>query len=116
MGLHEEFSVIRTQILSMKPTPTLGVAYHLVAEDKQKRSITGASKRPGADTTTFQVNYMGQKTGQQTHGSNRLTPKGSIPPVNEKLEKCTFCGGDGDNKDGCFKRIGKKNRRQRWHV
>ncbi|XP_024982943.1 uncharacterized protein LOC112519181 [Cynara cardunculus var. scolymus] len=35
MGLDSEFSVIRTQILAMKPTPSLGMAYHLVDEDEQ---------------------------------------------------------------------------------
>ncbi|KAI3681211.1 hypothetical protein L6452_35996 [Arctium lappa] len=85
MGLDENFSVIRTQILAMKPTPTLGAAYHLVAEDEQQRAITGASKRPGVEAMAFQVSKL---------------------PVNEKLEKCTFCGKYGHNKDGCFKRIG----------
>lgn len=35
MGLNEEFNTIRTQILSTKPTPSLSIAYHLVAEDEQ---------------------------------------------------------------------------------
>ncbi|XP_023747499.1 uncharacterized protein LOC111895654 [Lactuca sativa] len=35
MGLDEEFAIIRTQILAMKPTPTLGISYHLVVEDEQ---------------------------------------------------------------------------------
>ncbi|KAI3667046.1 hypothetical protein L6452_42088 [Arctium lappa] len=106
MGLDENFSVIRTQILAMKPTPTLGATYHLVAEDEQQRAITGASKRPGVEATAFQVNYMSQKGGQQAQGANKVTPKVSKLPVNEKLEKCTFCGKDGHTKDGCFKIIG----------
>ena len=35
MGLDDEFSVIRTQVLAMKPTPSLATTYHLVAEDEQ---------------------------------------------------------------------------------
>ncbi|KAI3717785.1 hypothetical protein L1987_69614 [Smallanthus sonchifolius] len=40
MGLDYEFSVIKTQILALKPTPNLGSAYHLVAEDERQRLIT----------------------------------------------------------------------------
>ncbi|XP_023732405.1 uncharacterized protein LOC111880228 [Lactuca sativa] len=36
MGLDEEFSIIRTQILTMNPPPSLGSTYHLVAKDEQQ--------------------------------------------------------------------------------
>ncbi|XP_022000581.1 uncharacterized protein LOC110898135 [Helianthus annuus] len=35
MGLNSDFSVIRTQILTMNPTPTLTNVYHLVTEDER---------------------------------------------------------------------------------
>ncbi|XP_024990710.1 uncharacterized protein LOC112524996 [Cynara cardunculus var. scolymus] len=59
MGLDSEFSIVRTQILALKPTPSLGSTYHLVAEDEQQISITNA-KRPTTEATTFQayVNMM----------------------------------------------------------
>ncbi|GJU56981.1 hypothetical protein Tco_1234747 [Tanacetum coccineum] len=40
MGLDSEFLIVRNQILALKPAPSLGIAYHLVAEDEQQRSIT----------------------------------------------------------------------------
>ncbi|XP_023771232.1 uncharacterized protein LOC111919910 [Lactuca sativa] len=36
MGLDDDFSVVRTQILAMKPTPSLRTIYHLVAESEQQ--------------------------------------------------------------------------------
>ncbi|KAI3499150.1 hypothetical protein L1887_34943 [Cichorium endivia] len=54
MGLDGEFSIVRTQILSMKPTPSLGNVYHLVAEDEQQRSIT-TTKRPTTEAAAFQA-------------------------------------------------------------
>lgn len=33
MGLGNEYAIIKTQILSMKPMPTLGMTYYLIAED-----------------------------------------------------------------------------------
>lgn len=35
MGLDDDFSIIRTEITAMKPAPSLGAIYHLVAEDEQ---------------------------------------------------------------------------------
>lgn len=35
MGLNEEYNMIKTQILSSDPLPTLGVAYHLVSQDER---------------------------------------------------------------------------------
>nr|GEU66079.1 retrovirus-related Pol polyprotein from transposon TNT 1-94 [Tanacetum cinerariifolium] len=46
MGLDDQFSVIKTQILAMKPTPDLSAAYHLVAEDEQQHTIASSK---GAD-------------------------------------------------------------------
>ena len=36
MGLDDTFGTVKTQILSTKSTPSLGNAYHLVAEDEQE--------------------------------------------------------------------------------
>ncbi|KAM0035947.1 hypothetical protein Hdeb2414_s0015g00452511 [Helianthus debilis subsp. tardiflorus] len=54
MGLDGEFSIIRTQILATKSIPSLGSAYHLVAEDEQQRAIAGV-KRPVNETMAFQT-------------------------------------------------------------
>ncbi|KAF5785448.1 putative retrotransposon gag domain-containing protein [Helianthus annuus] len=54
MGLNSDFAVIRTQILAMKPTLTLGVAYHLVVEDEKQRNIT-AGKKTSTETMAFQA-------------------------------------------------------------
>lgn len=50
----------------MKPTPTLGTTYHLVAEDEQQRAITWNTKRTGSEVPAFQVNYPGKKGSHQT--------------------------------------------------
>ncbi|XP_023764037.1 uncharacterized protein LOC111912534 [Lactuca sativa] len=34
MGLDKDFAVIRTQVLAMKLTPSIGTVYHLLAEDE----------------------------------------------------------------------------------
>ncbi|XP_023742945.1 uncharacterized protein LOC111891088 [Lactuca sativa] len=60
IGLDDQFSVIKTQILAMKPTPKLSTVYHLVAEDDQQRMIT-ASKKPAREVAAFQASFQGRR-------------------------------------------------------
>lgn len=118
MGLDDDFSVIRTQILAMKPTPPLSIVYHLLAEDEQQRAITTGSKRPNAEATAFQVNHSNRKVAQQNQGrqqyqssqsSQQPSDKGTSKyqkSENDKKQYCTFCSKEGHNRDGCFKIIG----------
>lgn len=46
MGLDSQFSVIKTQILATKPIPSMGVVYHLVAEDERQRALSDDKKTP----------------------------------------------------------------------
>ncbi|KAJ0546331.1 hypothetical protein HanIR_Chr08g0359701 [Helianthus annuus] len=86
----------------MQPTPSLGTAYHLVAEDEQQRAISG-TKRP-TDATAFQAYVPPKKEQNQTQ--SRFKPKDGKRNGGEHVEHCDFCGENGHNKEGCFKRIG----------
>lgn len=66
MGHDEEFSIICTKILAMKPTTSLGATYYLTSEDEQQRAFTGSSNKVTGEATTFQVNYVGRKAPGQT--------------------------------------------------
>ena len=92
MGLDGEFSIIRTQILATKPIPSLGNAYHLVAEDEQQRSIAGG-KKPVSETMAFQA------SAKRGWTPNRVGQR-------ENKGHCDHCGRDGHTRDGCFKIIG----------
>ncbi|KAF5784023.1 putative RNA-directed DNA polymerase [Helianthus annuus] len=102
LGLDSEFLTIRTQILAMKPVPVLSEAYHLVAEDEQQRAVS-TGKRTNTDSAAFQASM---KRDGSVATQNRSGPKTNKKPNNDKLEHCDFCGKDGHNRDGCFKRIG----------
>nr|GMD71467.1 Integrase, catalytic core [Ipomoea batatas] len=54
MGLDEEFNTVKSQILSTRPIPSLGVAYHMVSEDEQQRLISSTAKH-GTEMTAFHV-------------------------------------------------------------
>lgn len=74
MGLNSEFSVIRTQILAMNPTRTLGNAYHLVAENEKQRSIT-ADKRDSADAVVFEVFVPGHRKNGSSQRRDKPLPR-----------------------------------------
>ncbi|KAJ9566378.1 hypothetical protein OSB04_002344 [Centaurea solstitialis] len=103
MGLDDKFSVIRTQILAMSPVPSLGNAYHLVAEDERQRTISG-DKKPVTESAAFRTFTHGRKEGNSNHQRDRPTIKDN--KRSEVVEHCTFCGKDGHNREGCFKRVG----------
>nr|GMD22766.1 Integrase, catalytic core [Ipomoea batatas] len=82
MGLGEEFSTVKSQILSAKPTPSLGHAYHMVSEDEQHRQISAAHK-PMVEAAAFQMQ------------------KGRIDrPI------CGHCQKTGHTEDQCYEIIG----------
>ncbi|CAL1400601.1 unnamed protein product [Linum trigynum] len=54
MGLGDAFGTVKTLILSMKPTPTLGEDYRLVSTKEQHRQIA-ANRRPTVDAAAFQA-------------------------------------------------------------
>ncbi|XP_024974841.1 uncharacterized protein LOC112512947 [Cynara cardunculus var. scolymus] len=54
MGLDNGFRVIKTQILATQPTPGLGTAYHLVAEDERQKLIT-EDKKPTVEAAAFKA-------------------------------------------------------------
>ncbi|CAL1392929.1 unnamed protein product [Linum trigynum] len=53
IGLDDNFSVVRTQLLSMKPTPTLGAAYQMAANEEQQRSLSHESRPSPVDAAAF---------------------------------------------------------------
>ncbi|KAI3501163.1 hypothetical protein L1887_29024 [Cichorium endivia] len=103
LGLDSDFGTIRTQILAMQPIPTLGTAYHLVADDEQQRVVSGG-KKPNQNSTAFQALVPGKREHTKSQDKNwRRDPKRNS---GDGTEQCDFRGKGGHNRDGCFKRIG----------
>ncbi|KAJ0469311.1 hypothetical protein HanIR_Chr14g0706531 [Helianthus annuus] len=100
LGLDNEYSTIRTQILAMKPIPSLGEAYHLVSEDEQQK-VVSMGKKTNTDTAAFQA-FM-KKNGA---AGNRNTAKSNKKAADEKIEHCVLCDKDGHSRDRCFRVIG----------
>lgn len=99
MGLDAEFTVIRTQILATKPLPSIGVAYHMVAEDERQRAISNDNRTPHESAAFKAFQKHNGPPGQNKERSGAKT-------VKEGNEHCTECNRDGHNRDRCFKVIG----------
>ncbi|CAL1356196.1 unnamed protein product [Linum trigynum] len=92
LGLDDGFSVVRTQLLSMKPTPSLGEAYHMVANDEQQRLLTDS--RPRIEAAAFQgKGEQGRREDTHTEGRER---------TEEGRPYCTHCQKPGHFKATCY--------------
>ncbi|KAL6572979.1 hypothetical protein OROHE_002455 [Orobanche hederae] len=91
MGLDNHFTVIRTQILAMNPIPSLGNAYHLVAEDERQRAIS-AEKKPSSEAAAFKASVPVRREGNQNQKRDKQVHKDNKRV--EVVEHCTFCGKD----------------------
>ncbi|CAI0403202.1 unnamed protein product [Linum tenue] len=92
MGLADVFSTVRSQALNVKPTPTLGEVYHMVAEDEQQRNIS-ASRKLMVEAAAYQVNATTRDGGERRNDGK------------EQL-KCTHCNKLGHTKERCYELIG----------
>ncbi|GJZ24464.1 putative RNA-directed DNA polymerase [Tanacetum coccineum] len=98
MGLDTEFSVIRTQILATNPLPSLGTAYHMVAEDERQRAISNENTtHESAAFKAFQRRYGPLGLNKERNGAKA---------VDEGNKHCTECSKDGHTREGYFKLIG----------
>ncbi|KAL0303365.1 UNVERIFIED_CONTAM: hypothetical protein Sradi_6204600 [Sesamum radiatum] len=94
MGLDDSFGTVKTQILSTKPTPSLGSAYHLVAEDEQQKQISSLRKQT-TEAAAFQI----QSTLYNKDAGDRRIERKERP-------KCGVCQKVGHTEDQCFEVIG----------
>nr|GMD06150.1 Integrase, catalytic core [Ipomoea batatas] len=82
---------LKSQILSSKPTPNIGQAYHMTSEDVQQRKISSTHK-PIVKATAFQT----QKWSSEKDGKGRRRDK----PM------CGHCQKIGHTEDQCYEIIG----------
>ncbi|XP_010419216.1 PREDICTED: uncharacterized protein LOC104704906 [Camelina sativa] len=100
MGLNDDFTNIRGQILNMKPRPSLSDMYNMLESDESQRQRISTKPNPSAFQVKAQV--------------NAYQPKGFQKPQTT----CAHCGLNGHTIDVCYKIHGfppgwkPKNQRQ----
>ncbi|CAL1400087.1 unnamed protein product [Linum trigynum] len=101
MELDDAFSTVRTQILAMKPIPSLGEAYHLIMNEEQSRHISN-SRRPRPDAAVFQA--------QGERRSDRVSSQGERDADGKPV--CSHCQKPGHFRETCYKLIGYPPRKE----
>ncbi|GJQ91627.1 putative RNA-directed DNA polymerase [Tanacetum coccineum] len=84
MGLDAEFTVIRTQILATKPVPSLGTAYHMVAEDDRQRAVSNENINPHESTAFKAFQRRNCPPGIQNGGPERKEKRQKGRPRNSE--------------------------------
>ncbi|XP_074378611.1 uncharacterized protein LOC141720152 [Apium graveolens] len=95
MGLSDQFTGIRGQLLMMTPLPTLSQAYSLLLQEEVRRDCT--SQCPTIDNVAMNVRFTGSKQ-HPTHSS--FTP-GKKSVSNDSVY-CDFCHSSGHIRDKYF--------------
>ncbi|XP_071728760.1 uncharacterized protein [Rutidosis leptorrhynchoides] len=96
IGLNEEYSSIRSQILSISPLPSLVTAFHMVNQDEQQKKI-GTNRVTNMESSAFQT--FGKK--QQGKGNNWVSNKRDERD-NRGNEECAYYKKSGHIMEGCF--------------
>ncbi|CAL1377952.1 unnamed protein product [Linum trigynum] len=101
MGLDAPFSTVKSQILAMKPIPSLAEAYRLVTTDEQQRQLAN-SRRPRPEAAAFQAQgdrRADRQSPQQERDTDQERETGG------KL-RCSHCRRTGHVREMCYRLIG----------
>lgn len=95
MGLSDQYTGIRGQMLMMKPLPSLSQAYSLLLQEESQRDCTGGgSILP--ENTAMNVRFAGSKPRSSANPKKYSTDNANSVLV------CDFCQMSGHSKDKCF--------------
>ncbi|KAF7807674.1 uncharacterized protein G2W53_039835 [Senna tora] len=97
MGLNQIFEVIRSQILSLDPLPSVNKAFSLVVNVETEKEInSGHGNNMVESSAMFAQGYRGNENFKKMEEKK-----------NDKLGKfCDHCQQNGHTREGCFKLIG----------
>ncbi|XP_074346502.1 uncharacterized protein LOC141685288 [Apium graveolens] len=100
MGLSEQFTSVRGQILLMKPVPTLSQCYSILLQEETQRDVQHSSYMTGH---SLAINVKNSYSGsQRKFGSNGSAPSGMSKKTTSDALVCDICHLKGHIRDTCF--------------
>ena len=98
-GLNDSYSQVRTQILMMKPSPSIDKAFSLVIQ-KERQRYSGFTISPSIESTALAFKNQGFNQGNSYLGNNKkgINAKGRLV--------CSHCGKLGHVMEKCYKLVG----------
>ncbi|KAL9673997.1 hypothetical protein QQ045_030261 [Rhodiola kirilowii] len=114
-GLNEIHSVVRTQITSIKPRPTLDEAYHMVLNDEMQKGVVRQAvvemsamyaAQQQQETQNFQQgNYVQFGQSNSSRNMQKINGQNYSNSLNKNRRAlfCTHCQLQGHTKETCYK-------------
>lgn len=95
MGLRDQYTAVRGQLLMMRPTPTLNHAFSLLLQEESQREFA-SNLPPVTDNMAMNVRFNNRPKVPN--------PTGNMPRrvSNDPNLQCEFCQNTGHLKDKCF--------------
>ncbi|XP_010327377.1 uncharacterized protein [Solanum lycopersicum] len=113
MGLNDNYSQARSQIMLMSQLPSINQDYAMVNQDESQRMVAGSSRVMSdmVPTAMFTSNSgPGSHKPRRSYNPNAFCDycniKGHMRSDCNKLLKCDFCHKTGHLKSNCYKMIG----------
>lgn len=100
MGLNNDYVQVRSQILAMKPMPSLNLAYAIIVVDESHR----VKKVPYLEASAMLTGPANSPNSTQQPVGNEYNQQ--MNTRNKKRPQCTHCQGIGHYKETCYKLVG----------
>lgn len=109
IGLNETFASVRSALLMRQPLPSLSVAYSVLLQEENQRSVSNLLVDDPVDPNTAALNSVVR------YGDNGGNP--SRKRIDKSGWLCSFCGKKGHRVDTYWKKHGlPDNLKKKWNV
>lgn len=96
MGLNEQYTATRGQLLMMQPTPTISQAFSLLLQEESQREYTKGTQSPLSESVAMNVKYNNLSKFKNSAAFN-----GQKRAIDNEIF-CDYCNNTGHNRDKCF--------------
>ncbi|WOH00712.1 hypothetical protein DCAR_0520086 [Daucus carota subsp. sativus] len=97
MGLNDQYTAVRGQMLMMKPIPSLNQAYSLLLQEESQRDFAKLAHTPVGDNMAMNVKFQGAAKSRNNTGAYAGAKK---PPDTNSF--CDYSQNSGHTRDKCF--------------
>lgn len=98
MGLNDQYTAVRGQLLMLKPTPTLSQVFSLLLQEESQRDFAKITASPLAESIALNVKYNSLAKFKTSPGMNSQK-KSTTDSANMF---CDYCQNSGHLRDKCF--------------
>ncbi|XP_019436494.1 PREDICTED: uncharacterized protein LOC109342873 [Lupinus angustifolius] len=111
MGLNDQFSIVKTQIMLMDPLPSINKVFSLLVQKERQNAILPGDSKLIANISNDNIDNKFRTRGKGFHGqTGGRQPSQSRPQSNPRggrgTKICTYCHKQGHTIDVCYRKHG----------